>query len=458
MSAWNYRRYRWSRILSNTKTLPVVRRCTYPSIHFFVSRSRSVARRVRVQAFVCGVCAMCVLVCVVVVRCACNVVCVLCVWCVICVVCDMCGVCECVVSCVMRVLCVVARVCWECVCVCGIGVLCFDVVVCWAVSLCVVLACVLGCVVCRGDVCVSSCLAPKTLPCVRSKRSRVYFQNARVTKDTGVLNVHTRPFSTYTWERLSPFLVSPSLFFSCLSLSFSSLSVTMALCRCTRKRFEPTHGDVLNLHTEEGEGGAGLSSLFLLLPLFRRSLPFLLLSLSLFLVLSLCSSLFLSLLVSLFHIFLSSQLSVFLFSMTMTMIVRPVGSLCTHSSDLPWGPECEGCGQFPVRRLCSYHARNNCPGIPVQASCQLEWSGPVSVLEMGDVLWCVWWCLVVLVCGSMWWYVLFCRLRQCWRRCVGCCAVVTVQKKERRLEFQKMSRERIHPHHGFNQFEKIKPH
>ena len=32
----------------------------------------------------------------------------------------------------------------------------------------------------------------------------------------------------------------------------------------------------------------------------------------------------------------------------------------------------------------------------------------------------------------MWWYVLsslFCWLRQCWRRCVGCCVVVTVQKK-----------------------------
>ena len=80
----------------------VARRCTYQSVHFFVSRSRSVARRVRVQAFVCVVCVcnVCVLVCVVVVMCACNVVCVLCVICVVCVN------------------------------VCGMGVLCFDVVVC----------------------------------------------------------------------------------------------------------------------------------------------------------------------------------------------------------------------------------------------------------------------------------------------------------------------------------------
>ena len=70
----------------------------------------------------------------------------------------------------------------------------FRVLMLWCAELCVVR---------RGDVCVSSCLAPKTLPCVRSKRSRVYLQNARVTKDTGVLNAHTRTFSTFTRERLS---------------------------------------------------------------------------------------------------------------------------------------------------------------------------------------------------------------------------------------------------------------
>ena len=40
---------------------------------------------------------------------------------------------------------------------------------------------------------------------------------------------------------------------------------------------------------------------------------------------------------------------------------------------------------------------------PVQASSHLEWSGTVSVLEMGCV-----WCFVVLVCGSMWRHVVVC--------------------------------------------------
>ena len=41
-------------------------------------------------------------------------------------------------------------------------------------------------------------------------------------------------------------------------------------------------------------------------------------------------------------------------------------------------------------------------------------------------------CEYVLVCVNMCWYVLSslcCWLRQCWRRCVGCCVVVTIQKK-----------------------------
>ena len=49
-------------------------------------------------------------------------------------------------------------------------------------------------------------------------------------------------------------------------------------------------------------------------------------------------------------------------------------------------------GSFPVGRTCSHHARNICPGIPVQTTCHLKKSGPVSVLEMFGG---VWWCLVV---------------------------------------------------------------
>ena len=77
-----------------------------------------------------------------------------------------------------------------------------------------------------------------------------------------------------------------------------------ALCRYTRKRFGPAHGDVLHQHT----GGLSLSSpsLFLSLPSFSFSA----------LLSSLCS--------------LLSSLSE-----TMTMITRPVG---THGSNLP---ECQ---------------------------------------------------------------------------------------------------------------------
>ena len=105
-----------------------------------------------------------------------------------------------------------------------------------------------------------------------------------------------------------------------------------AFCRYTRMRFEPTHGDVFNLHTVRREGGVvcgrGFSSL---------SLPF---SLSLFrgsLSLLSFSSLF-PLLPSLSPI-----------SATMTMITRPVGplSLCTLGSDLPES-ECLYFGSFPV--------------------------------------------------------------------------------------------------------------
>ena len=89
--------------------------------------------------------------------------------------------------------------------------------------MCGVGLCVGLCVACRGDVCVSSCLAPKTLPCVRSKRSCVHFQNARVTKDTGVSNVHTRAFRTSHG--------SVSLF-SCLPLSSSRVSLFLSPLVC----------------------------------------------------------------------------------------------------------------------------------------------------------------------------------------------------------------------------------
>ena len=107
----------------------MVRRCTYPSIHFFVSRSRSVVDCARVQAFVCVVCDMCgvrvvcvrVCVCVCVVCCACVLK-----WLCVCVESE-CGVCAesvlcCVVMCdvgagvgVQNVWCLVCGVCVLCV-------------------------------------------------------------------------------------------------------------------------------------------------------------------------------------------------------------------------------------------------------------------------------------------------------------------------------------------------------
>ena len=58
-----------------------------------------------------------------------------------------------------------------------------------------------------------------------------------------------------------------------------------------------------------------------------------------------------------------------------------------------------------------------CPGITVQASCHLEWSGPVSVLERVMCL-----CLVVFgyvwLCLVVFGYVWLC-LGMCCVRCVG---------------------------------------
>ena len=98
--------------------------------------------------------------------------------------------------------------------------------------------------------------------------------------------------------------------------------------------------------------------------------------------LRLCSSFFLS-----FFLSLSLSSLLLLCSMTMTMIAR------THGPDLPWVP-----GPLLVGRTCSHHARDICLGIPVQTSCHLEWSGPVSVLE-GRM--CLVWCGVV-DCRQTW--------------------------------------------------------
>ena len=64
----------------------------------------------------------------------------------------------------------------------------------------------------------------KTLPCVRSERSRVYFQNARVLCDTGALKPHRERFeSTHGSVTSNLSLLSISLLMSAplvMSLSF----------------------------------------------------------------------------------------------------------------------------------------------------------------------------------------------------------------------------------------------
>ena len=122
------------------------------------------------------------------------------------------------VMCCVRAVCVGVRVlvwvlvCW-CVVLCCVGVLCCMLccVVCCVVCVCVGVCgvCVLGCVLCvarLGTRKTPVCML-KTSPCVGSKRIRM-----------------------------------------------------CAFCRHTRRRFERTHGDVLNAHTEErgerkGEAG-----------------------------------------------------------------------------------------------------------------------------------------------------------------------------------------------------------
>ena len=137
------------------------------------------------------------------------------------------------------------------------------------------------------------------------------------------------------------------------------------LCHKGHGRLERTHENVFNLHT-----GASLSSLLASL-LSRVSLSLLLVSLSFF-----------------------SSLSV-----TMTILTRPVGSLCTHSSDLPLKPECKDRDPFPVDLTCSRHAKNNCLGVSCAGLVPLGMKWACICAGNGC---CVWWCLVVLVCGSMW--------------------------------------------------------
>ena len=213
------------------------------------------------------------------------------------------------------------------------------------------------CVVCVG-LCVGLCLwcvvwrglargktsvcRFKTSPCASSKRFRVCQQNARM------LNMR-------------------------------------AFCRYKRKRFEPTHGHVSNPHTErrKGEKGGSLPSLsrpfslylFLLLSLFRRSL----------------------------HSFSFSFSSPSLFSslsVTMTMITRPVGSLCVHTALTCQSVRVRGPWPIPWPIPCWPNMFGSCKK-------QLSWQNCASFVPLGMKWACI--CagnrccvLVVFGCVSMW--------------------------------------------------------
>ena len=83
------------------------------------------------------------------------------------------------------------------------------------VLVCVV---VVMCVVCRGDVCVSSSLAPKTLPCVRLKRPCRKGHGRFERTNENVFNVHTGA-SLSPLAPLFPRFLSLSLLFLSSSLS-----------------------------------------------------------------------------------------------------------------------------------------------------------------------------------------------------------------------------------------------
>ena len=146
----------------------------------------------------------------------------------------------------------------------------------------------------------------------------------------------------------------------------------------TCARFASTHGSVLNRHTWKREGGGGV--------LFYLSLSSLL---------SLSSFFFLSSVV----LFIRSLSLLFSLSATMTMITRPVGSLCAHTA-----LTCL-CVRVPVLWLIPCLAN-----MFVSCKKQLSWYDSASLVPL-EMKWacvsagngcCVWWCLFVLVCGGMW--------------------------------------------------------
>ena len=151
---------------------------------------------------------------------------------------------------------------------------------------------------------------------------------------------------------------------------------TRAFWRHTRRRFESTHGGVLNLHrhthkTPTTERRTDTDR--------RLSSHYFSLHMSVCLLISLA---------------LSARLSFFLFLMTMTMSTRPDGSLCTHGPHSPKMQECVGLDPFPVGRTCS-HKMQETTVLEKLCKPRATWN------EVGLHL-CWKWVLCLVVSGYVW--------------------------------------------------------
>ena len=276
-------------------------------------------------------------------------------WCIV--------VCWCAMWCLWCVWCVVS--------LCGVGC-CLWCVWC-VVSLCGV-GCCLWCAVC-GVWCVWRGLA-------RAKPLRVYAQNVSMCR----------------------FKTPP-----CVLAKRAHVENMRAFCRHTRRRFEPTHRDVLSIHTGRregvrgGGGGGGLSSLL--------------------------SSLLFSSLLS----FRSCRLSPLLATMTSSRAL----SLCAHTALtcqrvrvlVLWIIPCLA-ELVRMKKLCKPRATWN------EVDMYLCWKWVMCLcvciclclclclFEFG----CVWLCEHVVLCDSM----CFLRCVVGCHRCVGCCVVTTFHKRPKR--------------------------
>ena len=150
------------------------------------------------------------------------------------------------------------------------------------------------------------------------------------------------------------------LWLGCVVCLGCAVCVSVCLCACHtgHGRFERTHGSVLKVQT-------GAFSKHTRKRVIRLSL------LSCVSYVSLFSYASLSLSAHVFFFLCFSLLSKTL-SIAMTMVARPVGSLCTHGSILPEGQSAWALSPSLFGEVLCIMQKNCVGGVPVQASCHLE--------------------------------------------------------------------------------------